>query len=58
MATLEKYDADQPYYIGYAFLVAAHLEGVVEGVRRPVRANTRATLFLAQRRMIGRCYRL
>ncbi len=36
MSTLEKYDADEPYYIGYAFLAAAHLEGVIEGVRRPV----------------------
>ena len=36
MATLEKYNPDEPYYIGYAFLAAAHLEGVIEGVRRPV----------------------
>ena len=48
MATLEKYDADEPYYIGYAFLAAAHLEGIIEGVRRPVFINGGAGIALSR----------
>ena len=30
---------DQPHYLGYAFIAAPHLEGVVPGKRQPLFAN-------------------
>ena len=39
LATLSEYDPDMPHYLGYAFIAAPHLEGIVPGVRQPLFAN-------------------
>lgn len=39
LATLARLDANQPHYVGYAFIAAPHLEGIVPGVRQPLFAN-------------------
>ena len=32
-------DADDPHYLGYAFIAAPHLEGIIPGKRQPLFAN-------------------
>ena len=39
LATCRERDPDQPHYLGYAFIAAPHLEGVVPGKRQPLFAN-------------------
>ena len=39
LATLRARDPDQPHYLGYAFIAAPHLEGIVPGKRQPLFAN-------------------
>lgn len=37
--TLSQLDPDKPHYLGYAFIAAPHLEGVIPGKRQPKFAN-------------------
>jgi len=47
-ATLSRYDPSKPHYLGYAFLAAPHLEGVIKGKRQPKFANGGAGLALSR----------
>ena len=39
LAKIAALDADQPHYLGYAFIAAPHLEGIIPGKRQPLFAN-------------------
>ena len=39
LETLREYDSEEPQYLGYAFIAAPHLEGIIPGVRQPLFAN-------------------
>ena len=39
LAAVAGLDADKPHYLGYAFIAAPHLEGIVPGKRQPLFAN-------------------
>ena len=51
LATLAKLDPDEPHYLGYAFIAAPHLEGIVPGVRQPLFANGGAGIAVSRAAM-------
>ena len=53
LATLAKYDADKPHYLGYAFIAAPHLEGVIPGKRQPMFANGGAGICVSRGALVA-----
>ena len=51
LATLSRFDPEQPHYLGYAFIAAPHLEGIVPGVRQPLFANGGAGIAVSRAAM-------
>ena len=53
LATLAKYNPDQPHYLGYAFIAAPHLEGVIPGKRQPLFANGGAGICVSRGALVA-----
>ena len=48
LATLAGRDPDKPQYLGYAFIAAPHLEGIVPGKRQPLFGNGGAGILVSR----------
>ena len=53
LAALNARNADEPHYLGYAFIAAPHLEGVVPGKRQPLFANGGAGIAVSRGALIA-----
>lgn len=53
LAALRARDPDQPHYLGYAFIAAPHLEGIVPGVRQPLFANGGAGIAVSRGALVA-----
>ncbi len=50
---LRKRDPDKPHYLGYAFIAAPHLEGIVPGKRQPLFANGGAGIAVSRGALVA-----
>ena len=53
LAALAHLDADQSHYLGYAFIAAPHLEGIIPGKRQPIFANGGAGIAVSRGALIA-----
>ena len=53
LAALAKRSPDDPHYLGYAFIAAPHLEGIVPGKRQPLFANGGAGIAVSRAALVA-----
>lgn len=53
LATLAERNPDEPHYLGYAFVAAPHLEGIVPGKRQPLFANGGAGIAVSRAALVA-----
>ena len=51
LSSRHRYDPDEPHYLGYAFIAAPHLEGIIKGKRQPLFANGGAGIAVSRAAM-------
>ena len=53
LSAIADLDADEPHYLGYAFIAAPHLEGIIVGKRQPLFANGGAGIAVSRGALVA-----